>query len=140
MDRIPTRSWIQGKPPILVRVDKIRPTNLIGEIFPQTEYSPILLVKADDNYFYIVDGNHRFFKRVISGVQTLEAWILERSDRRRVYGYGTPLPQYVREWKERVITLKELTDMAKEAYRRWEIDLAPLLPDRDGSTTKDSHF
>jgi len=67
MDRISTRSWLYGKPPILVSVVKIRPTNLIGKFVLETEYSPILLVRADDKYFYIVDGNHRFFKRVFSG-------------------------------------------------------------------------
>lgn len=125
MARIPTRSWIKGKRTVFIQVDRIRPTNpLIGSIL-KIKYSPILLIKANDGYFYIADGNHRFFKKLSAHGQSMEAWILEEGDQCRIF--GDPLPQYVRVWKEGVIGLKKLADMAMEAYKEIRAEVKPVL-------------
>ncbi len=125
MARIPTRSWIKGKGTEFIQVDRIRPTNpLIGNIL-KIKYSPILLIKANDGYYYIADGNHRFFKKLSARDQSIESWILEEGDQCRIF--GDPLPQYVRVWKEGVISLKKLADMAIEAYKEIRAEVKPVL-------------
>jgi len=75
-----------------------------------------LLVEADDGLYYIADGNHRFFKKLVFGgdPETIPAWVLEEGDQERVH--GSPLPQHVREWKDGKITLSQLCVIAKNAY------------------------
>ena len=118
MAKGPTKSCVKGRKPILVSVRKIRPTNPPTHVrsVREAEYSPILLVKAADKYFYIVDGNQRFFNNISLSPRFLEAWILKEDDRQKVY--GNPLPKYVKQWKEGRINLKTLTIMAKAAYMK----------------------
>jgi len=117
MVHFPTKSIIKGKTPVLVPVVRIRPTNTVKGDALKVEYSPILLVSADDNYYYIVDGNHRFFRKIFFSDSTsrIPAWVLKEGDQESLH--GDPLPQVLREWKERLINLEQLCTMAKNAYK-----------------------
>ncbi len=125
MGHIPTKTWVKGKKPSFVPVGKIRPTNIAEGDVLKIKYTPILLVRAQHDFYYIVDGNHRFFKRLFTRNKTLEAWVLEEGDQRKLC--GDPLPQYVREWKEGIIDLKKLCVMAKTAYENIQSDIDRVL-------------
>lgn len=125
--RIPTISEVEGKETVSVQLSRIRPTNQVKGNVLGVKYLPILLAQADDGYFYIADGNHRFFKRLLRGDTELAAWILEEGDQEDIV--GDPLPQYVREWKEGMMSLEKLTQMAKEAYRNVRFDVESVIED-----------
>ncbi len=61
-DRHSSRPWVEGKKPVRVPIVRIRPTNTMHSDVAESKYSPILLVKGADHSYYIVDGNHRFFR------------------------------------------------------------------------------
>ncbi len=125
--RTPTVSEIEFKETVYVQLSRIRPTNYPDGDVLRVKYLPILLLEADDGYFYIADGNHRFFKKLVRGDTELEAWILEEGDQEGTV--GNPLPQYVREWKEGMMTLEKLTQMAKKAYSNVKCDVEPVIQD-----------
>jgi hypothetical protein len=139
--KTPTVSEIQFKETVYVQLVRIRPTNYPGGDVLGVRYLPILLLEADDGFFYIADGNHRFFKKLVRGDTEVEAWILEEGDQEDVV--GNPLPQYVREWKEGKMSLEKLTQMAKNAYRNVQFDVESVIQDwysetDDGRTLFDS--
>lgn len=107
--------------PELVPIALIRPTN---EVFPpdcrKISYSPICLVKDFDGFLYIVDGNHRFYKRVIFEKQSSEipAWILRDGDQDRIE--GNPIPGILKDWKTGHTTLEEVARRARFQWVEWE--------------------
>lgn len=137
MSQKSTITRLVGKAPKQIPVKLIRPTDVLSRDIRKIAYEPILLVKADDGLYYIVDGNHRFFRKLVFGDYqvTLAAWVLEEGDQERIH--GNRLPQYVREWKEGQITLQHLTRMAKAVNRtienqikekRYKVLRAPVKP------------
>ena len=123
MSQTSTISRLVGRAPKQIPVKMIRPTDVLSRDIRKIAYEPILLVKADDGLYYIVDGNHRFFRKLVFGdyQETIAAWVLEEGDQVRVH--GNPLPQYVREWKEGQITLQQLSRMAKAVNQSVEIQI-----------------
>lgn len=112
---ISTRSRIEGKDTKYIPITKIRPTNTVSQEFKIIKFSPIIVIKADDDYYYIADGNHRFFVWLLTNKSLfIPAWILEDGDQKRLI--GDPLPTYLKEWKEGKIDLKNLCVLAKNAY------------------------
>jgi hypothetical protein len=122
-----TRAWVAGKTPGQIPVKRIRPTNTFARDVRGEEFAPILVVWADDGLYYIVDGNHRFFRKLVLGDygESILAWVLEEGDQKRVR--GNPLPQHVREWKDGQITLSQLCIMAKNAYEDIEGKVKEIL-------------
>jgi hypothetical protein len=111
-----TRAWLQGKPPELVKASIIRPTNLVLKSPHRTKFAPLVLAKGNDGYLYIIDGNHRFFHRLMSpgDKSQMPGWILAEGDQALLR--GQPMPQFLSEWKEGLISLSQLTAMAEHAY------------------------
>ena len=120
-------SWVEGKAPGQVPVKRIRPTNEPSRDVRKEVFAPILLVGAEDGLYYIVDGNHRFFRKLVLGdyQETVPAWVLEEGDQNKVH--GNPLPQYVREWKEGQISLSQLSMLARVAYEGIEKQVKGML-------------
>ncbi len=127
MRHAPTRSWVEGKAPGQVPVKGIRPTNGPSRDVRSEVYTPIVVVRAEDGLYYIVDGNHRFFRKLVRGdyADTIPAWVFVEGDQPRIH--GTPLPQHVREWKAGKITLAQLSIMAKNAYEGMREKVEELL-------------
>jgi len=113
---MPTRSRLIGKAPEQIRVKSIRPTDELSQDTRTLVYQPILLVRATLGRYYIVDGNHRFSRRLFRRdyQETIPAWVLKEGDQRQVR--GNPLPEHVRDWKYGNITLAQLTSLAESAY------------------------
>lgn len=116
---ISTRTKVRGKALSLVPVERIRPTNPpdANAEARKIKYSPIVLVLAEDEFCYIVDGNHRFYsklKKVSQSARTV-AWIIEEGDEKRLT--GNPLPRPLQDWKDGLISFQQLCSMAMLAWQ-----------------------
>ena len=108
-----------NREPDLVPVELIRPTNKATPWPPsRIQYSPICLVRHSDGFLYIVDGNHRFYKKIIfeKNIKKIAAWILEEGDKEDVF--GNPLPTILTDWKDGKTTLERLAKGAEFEWRR----------------------
>jgi hypothetical protein len=122
MEYLHTKSRIKGKGVVRVPLAKIRPTNTVDSNYRKVEMSPILLIKAPDSYYYVADGNHRFYSTLYAqGNNFVEAWILEEGDQQRLH--GNPLPTALRQWKRGFADLADLCNMAQDAYNKLGIDV-----------------
>ena len=61
MEYLHTKSRLKGKGLVRVPLAKVRPTNTVKSEYRKAEVAPILLIKAPDSYYYVADGNHRFY-------------------------------------------------------------------------------
>lgn len=122
-----TNSWINGKNPMLIPIPLIRPTNLISEEKRKVSDTPIMLVEGGDGFFYIVDGNHRFYNRLLkkSNEKSLLAWIISENEKLEIK--GEPLPTYMQEWVEGKLSLHQFTELAINAYKEIEGKISGLL-------------
>jgi hypothetical protein len=117
MEYLHTKSWLKGKRLVQVWLTKIRPTNTVNLEDRQVEFSPILLIKAPDSYYYVADGNHRFFATLnLQKNDFIDAWILEEGDQQKLH--GNPLPTALKEWKRGIINLTDLCNLAQDAYNK----------------------
>jgi hypothetical protein len=111
--RIPKTQARVLREPELVPVELIRPTNKVSRaVCRVVEYSPICLVNHPDGFLYIVDGNHRFYKKAKFEKESskIAAWILREGDQERLV--NDRLPAILVQWKTGEITLEELTKKA----------------------------
>jgi hypothetical protein len=112
-----TRTSLKREPD-LIPVQLIRPTNNVTPWSPsQIQYSPICLIRHSDGFLYIVDGNHRFYKKIIfeKGIEKIPAWILEEGDKEGIF--GDPLPTILTDWQAGKITLEKLAKAAEFEWR-----------------------
>lgn len=126
--RASTNSWLNDTYPTLISMAKIRPTNLYSNKPNKISKLPIMLVEGGDGFFYIADGNHRFFNKLISNddsQKNMLAWILSENEKKLVL--GGPLPKYIKEWVEGKITLTELTNLAISSFKEIEGKIIGLL-------------
>jgi len=122
MEYLHTKSKLKGKGLVRVPLAKVRPTNTVNSDYRKVKVSPILLIKAPDAYYYVTDGNHRFFATLYAKKNNfIEAWILEEGDQQRLH--GNPLPTPLKEWKRGLIGLTDLCNMAQDAYKKLGIDV-----------------
>ena len=114
--RISTRTRVKGKKLIPIQVTKIIPTNAMDWGIKKIIDSPICLIRdAEEDSYYIADGNHRFYtKLLVQKIKSINAWVLEEGDQKRLH--GNPLPTRLEDWKNGSINLQELCIMAKKAY------------------------
>ena len=121
--RISTRTWVKGKKLIPIEVAKIRPTGPMDWDIKEIRYSPICLIRdVDNDCYYIVDGNHRFFtKLLVHKSKIINAWVLEEGDQQKLR--GNPLPTRLGDWKNGEMDFHELCLMAREAYKINEDDI-----------------
>ena len=114
--RISTRTRVKGKKLIPIKITKIRPTNAMDWGIKKIIYSPICLIRdPEENCYYIADGNHRFFtKLLVQKIEFIKAWVLEEGDQRRLH--GNPLPERLQHWKDGFISLQQLFYEARTAY------------------------
>jgi hypothetical protein len=114
--RTSTRTRVKGKKLIPIPVAKIIPTNTMDWGIKKIVDSPICLVKdAAEDCYYIADGNHRFFtKLLVQKIKSINAWVLEEGDQERLH--GNPLPTRLEDWRDGSINLQELCTMAERAY------------------------
>lgn len=114
--RISTRTRVKGKKLIPIEVIKIRPTGPMDWSIKRIVDSPICLIRdPEEDYYYIADGNHRFFtKLLVQKIELINAWVLEEGDQRRIH--GNPLSTMLQDWKDGFISLKNLFYKAREAY------------------------
>ncbi len=123
--------------PELVSVEQIRPTNkAIIEDGRRIKYSPICLVEHNDGFFYIVDGNHRYYKKVMFEKEfpKIPAWILREGDQNRLV--GNPIPSILAMWKVGRITLEKLGNMAQFESRKVNFSLVQAPPTQTGGKDK----
>ncbi|MBP7831331.1 MAG: hypothetical protein KA248_15590 [Kiritimatiellae bacterium] len=127
-----TRTKLLQKLLALVPIERIRPTNLPD---PHAEirnirYSPIVLVLADDQFCYIVDGNHRFYQKLQlrEFSNSIAAWILEAGDEDKLY--GSPLPQPLQDWRDGLISYQQLCHSAQLAWQSTMSQLNVEIPSR----------
>jgi hypothetical protein len=128
LTRTSTNSWINDKYPTLISIAKIRPTNLYSNKPKNVSKLPIMLVEGGDGFFYIADGNHRFFNKLVSNddsQKNMLAWILSENEKKLVL--GGPLPKYIKEWVEGKITLSELTNLAISSFKEIEGKISGLI-------------
>jgi len=123
INRISTRTRVKGKNLVSIQVSKIKPTNAMDWSIKKIIDSPICLIRdAEKDCYYIADGNHRFFtKLLVQKIKFLNAWVLEEGDQERLH--GNPLPTRLEDWKNGVIDLHKLCLMAREAYNNNEYDI-----------------
>jgi hypothetical protein len=114
-----TRARVQGRDPELVPVDLIRLTEIITLADCRgVGYSPICLVKDGMGLFYIVDGNHRFLRKIHrqGELKKILAWVLQDGDQERIE--GERISMSLSQWKAGQITLAQLVrDAQVEADR-----------------------
>jgi hypothetical protein len=117
MSRISTRTRVKGKKLIPIQVTKIRPTNAMDWSIKEIIYSPICLIRdAKEDCYYIADGNHRFFtKLLVHKSEFINAWVLEEGDQEKLH--ANPLPTRLKDWKDGDIDLQKLCIMARKAYK-----------------------
>jgi hypothetical protein len=123
ISRISTRTRVKGKKLIRIPVVKIRPTNAMDWSIKKIIDSPICLIRdAEEDCYYIADGNHRFYtKLLVHKSKFINVCVLEEGDQERLY--GNPLPTRLEEWKNGSIDLRELCIMARKAYKKNEYDV-----------------
>jgi len=65
-----------------------------------------------------VDGNHRFYKKIIfeKNTKKIQAWILGEGDKEDIF--GNPLPTIINDWKDGKTTLERLARGAEFEWRR----------------------
>lgn len=126
ISRISTRTRVKVKKLIPIQVTKIRPTNAMDWSIKKIVDSPICLIRdAEDDCYYIADGNHRFFtKLLVQKIESVKAWVLEEGDQQRLH--GNPLPTILQDWKDGFISLKQLLYRARRAY---EINIGSINKD-----------
>lgn len=116
-----------NREPDLIPVELIRPTNKATP-WPSSriQYSPICLVRHSDGFLYIVDGNHRFYKKIIfeKNIKKIPAWILGNEDKEEIF--GSPLPTILTDWKAGKTTLERLAKAAEFEWRRLKHGHPPL--------------
>jgi hypothetical protein len=108
-----------NREPELILIELIRPTNKATPWSPsRIQYSPICLVRHSNGFLYIVDGNHRFYKKVQfeKDIKKIPAWILEEGDKEDIC--GNPLPTILADWKAGKTTLERLAKGAEVEWRR----------------------
>ena len=122
MEYLHTKSWLKGKGVVRVPLAKIRPTNAVKSDNRKVDVSPILLIKAPDSYYYIADGNHRFYATLYAQKSnSIEGWVLEEGDQQRLR--GNPLPTPLKQWKRGFADLADLCNMAQDAFNKLGIDV-----------------
>jgi hypothetical protein len=116
ISRISTRTRVKRKKLVSIQVTKIKPTEPMDWSIKKIIDSPICLIKdAEEDCYYIADGNHRFYtKLLVQKIKFINAWILEEGDQGRLH--GNPLPTILQDWKDGYINLKQLFFKAREAH------------------------
>lgn len=113
-DRLESTRTQVLREPELVPIQFIRPTELVSPLdCSQIRYSPICLVKHPDGLLYIVDGNHRFFKKRFfeKECSKIVAWVLREGDQDKFENES--IPDNLLDWKNGKITLDRLTRRAR---------------------------
>jgi hypothetical protein len=109
-------AFLLCKASIRIPLSKIRPTNpLRNTPEPKADY-PIVVVNGKDGYYYILDGNHRWYYSYLNrgGTYEIETWVLEEGDQIRIK--GNPLPWPLEMWVKGKCNLNTLTESAIEAH------------------------
>lgn len=138
MPKISTRTKLHKKP-IYLPVWKIRPTDWGGYSIVRGRYSTIVVIQAEDNYYYILDGNHRYFNKIlIDNPRLLPVWVLEENDRSLLS--GDPLPTNLQDWKNGFIGLKQLSEMAQRSYKSIEAQVKNFLDANKSPTSPEAEI
>ena len=112
---------------MLIPIELIRPTNLISTEKRKASDTPIMLVEGVDGFFYIVDGNHRFYNKLLNknDENKILAWIISESEKFEIK--GDPLPTNMQQWVDGKLTLAQFTELAINAYKEIEGKISGLL-------------
>lgn len=122
MSRVSTCT-ILNRDPIFVKREQIFMTQVVdNRSCKSIKISPICIVPWS-NCFFIVSGNHRYWKRcIIEDENGIAAWIINPDDRTHIQ--GDPLPYMLRRWKEGRISFDELCDSARRQSAECTLEIS----------------